>query len=284
MSENILVAGANGTFGKELVKKLMENGACIRIGVRSPEKAAPINIRNCPVVILDYEKPQTFKNAFEGIRKFFLATPSGYPKIDKLIIPVIDAAKKSGVSHLVTLGEIGVQQDNSTPLSIAEKCVQYSGIDYTILRPNLFMQNLLILSPSIKKHNQLRVPAGQAHISFVDARDVASAAASILIHSSHKNHIYTLTGKESPDLFEIASKLSTVAGKTISYIPISHSEAYKEFLDCGLSAQAANLINGLFEIARQGWCEQIQPDLKEILKQEPTTFEQFAWNHKDIWQ
>lgn len=283
MSENILVAGASGTFGKELVKKLMENGACIRVGVRNLARAEGMNLGNCPVEILDYEKAETFKTAFEGIEKFFLATPTGYPQIEELIIPVINAAKESGVSHLVSLSAAGVQQDSATPLSIAEKCVQNSGIDYTILRPNLFMQNLLNLSPSIKKNNQIRLAAASANISFVDVRDVASAAATILIHSSHKNHIYLLTGNESPDLFDIARTLSQVTGKTISYIPVSHNEAYKELLSCGLSPQRANLINGLFEIARQGWCELIQPDLKEILKQEPTSFEQFAWDYKESW-
>jgi uncharacterized protein YbjT (DUF2867 family) len=283
MAENILVAGASGTFGKELVKKLMENGACIRIGIRNLAKAEGMNVGNCPVVILDYEKAETFKTAFEGIEKFFLATPTGHPQIEELIIPVIEAAKSSGVSHLVSLSAAGVQQDSATPLSIAEKCVQNCGIDYTILRPNLFMQNLLNLSPSIKKNNQIRLAAASANISFVDARDVASAAATILIHSSHKNHIYLLTGNQSPDLFDIAHTLSLITGRTISYIPVSHNEAYKELLNCGLSPQRANLINGLFEIARQGWCEQIRPDLKEILKREPASFEQFAWDYKESW-
>jgi uncharacterized protein YbjT (DUF2867 family) len=283
MAENILVAGASGTFGKELVKKLMENGACIRIGIRNLARAEGMNIDNCPVVILDYEKAETFKTAFEGIEKFFLATPTGHPQIEELIIPVIETAKSSGVSHLVSLSAAGVQQDSATPLSIAEKCVQNCGIDYTILRPNLFMQNLLNLSPSIKKNNQIRLAAASANISFVDARDVASAAATILIHSSHKNHIYLLTGNQSPDLFDIAHTLSLITGRTISYIPVSHNEAYKELLNCGLSPQRANLINGLFEIARQGWCEQIRPDLKEILKREPASFEQFAWDYKESW-
>ncbi len=283
MAENILVAGASGTFGKELVKKLMENGACIRIGIRNLARAEGMNIDNCPVVILDYEKAETFKTAFEGIEKFFLATPTGHPQIEELIIPVIEAAKSSGVSHLVSLSAAGVQQDSATPLSIAEKCVQNCGIDYTILRPNLFMQNLLNLSPSIKKNNQIRLAAASANISFVDARDVASAAATILIHSSHKNHIYLLTGNQSPDLYDIAHTLSLITGRTISYIPVSHNEAYRELLNCGLSPQRANLINGLFEIARQGWCEQIRPDLKEILKREPASFEQFAWDYKESW-
>lgn len=242
-----------------------------------------MNIGNCPVVILDYEKVETFKTAFDGIEKFFLATPTGYPQIDELIIPVIEAAKAAVSLTWSHLSAAGVQQDSATPLSITEKCIQNCGIDYTILRPNLFMQNLLYLSPSIKKNNQIRLAAASANISLVDARDVASAAATILIQSSHKNHIYLLTGNESPDLIEVAHTLSQVTGKTISYIPVSHNEAYKELIGCGLSPQKANLINGLFEIARQGWCEQIHPDLKEILKREPASFKQFAWDYKESW-
>lgn len=283
MAEHILIAGANGIIGKELVRVLLEKEVCVRVGVRNLERAAALNMRECPVVIFDYEKPQTFKSAFEGIERFFLATPLRQPQVDKLIIPVLAAAKKMGVSHIVTLGSVGVEQDGGSPLSIAEKCVQHSGIDYTILRPNLFMQNILNISSAIQKSNQLRLPAGSALISFVDARDIARAVAQILIDSSHKNHIYILTGRESVNLFQVAHILSKVTTRTITYIPISHSEAYQEFINAGLAESSAGFINGLFEIARQGWCEEVRPDLKEILRHDPTSFEQFAWDYKDNW-
>lgn len=282
MAENILIAGANGIIGKALTEELLKRKRCIRLGVHSIDKAAGIKNENCPVVIFDYEKPETYKEAFEGIQSVFLATPIRNPRVDQLIIPVINAAKKMGVTNLVTLGTVGLNQESTSPLSILEKCVQHCGISYTILRPNLLMQNIIQLACSIKKSHQIRLPAGNALISFVDARDVALAAANILSTTPLKNQIYILTGKESLNLYQVAHILSKVSNQTITYIPISHSESYKELFENGIDQNFANFINGIFEIARQGWCETIHPDLKELIEQEPRSFEQFAWDYADL--
>lgn len=283
MAENILITGASGTVGKELLRSLEHKNVSIRIGVRDIKKIESLNLGNYKTVIFDYEKPETFVRAFEGIQRLFLTIPLGYLHVDNLIIPAINAAKRMGILQIITLGTMGVDIDGSSPLSVVEKCIVQSGIDYTILRPNLFMQNILYLSSIIKKEDKLPLPAGNASISFVDLRDAADAIANVIVDQSFKNQIFYLTGNECLTLYKIAQIISEISFRSITYKPVSHNEAYKKFIEIGLSEKSANLMNGLFEIAHQGWCKEIHPDLKRIIKRDPISFKQFAIDYKRYW-
>lgn len=284
MRETILVTGASGTIGRELVRYLLSKKICIRIAARDEKKIPEFNSSNCPIVQFDYEKEETFERAFEGISGIYLSAPIRHPRIDEFIMPAIEAAKQHGVSHIVTLGSIGLEFDNETPLSIMEKCVQYSGLQYSILRPNLLMQNILILSAEdVKMFRQLRLPAGDARISFVDARDVAESAGKALIDPIYKNKIYNLTGNQALSHSDIAHIFSKVSGKTITYIPVSQNEAREDLIKKHWDPQKADVMIGLYEIARHGWCEDVYPDLKKILEREPINFEKFAEDFIELW-
>ncbi len=284
MKETILITGASGTIGRELVRYLLSKKICIRIAARDEKKIPEFVDSNCPIVPFDYEKEETFERAFDGISGIYLSAPIRHPRVDEFVMPAIEAAKQHGVSHIVTLGSIGIELDNETPLSIMEKCVQYSGLQYSILRPNLLMQNILVLSAEdIKMIRQIRLPAGDARISFVDARDVAESAGKALTDPIHKNKIYNLTGNKALSHSDIARVFSKISGKTITYIPVSQNEARENLLKKHWDLQKANAMIGLYEIARHGWCEDIYPDLEKILEREPVSFEQFAEDYKALW-
>jgi uncharacterized protein YbjT (DUF2867 family) len=206
------------------------------------------------------------------------------PKLDELIMPAISAAKEMGVSHIVSLGAIGMSQGQDSPMSIAEKCVQGCGLKFTILRPNLLMQNFQTLAGMLIRNTGLiHLPAGDAKVSFVDARDIAAAAAQSLLKKEHQNKIYMLTGKEALNHYQIAEILSRVTEKKIAYVPVSHNEAEQELLRVGWDDDAAELMIGLYEIARHGWCEEISTDLEKVLGREPIRFEKFAQDYKETW-
>lgn len=284
MKEAILVTGGTGTIGRELIKQLRSKDICVRIAVRDPQKILEIDTSGCPVVYFDYEKPDTFYHAFENIDSLFLSAPLRCKHLDQLLLPAIQTAKLMGVDQIVTMGAIGVEQGTDTPLSIFEKCIISSGINYTILRPNLLMQNFINLAGDfIRKTGKINLPAGNSRISFVDGRDVAEAAQIALIDPEYRNHIYTLTGKESLNHYQIARILSKVTGRDITYTPVSHNEARKKLEDAGWDWETAELMIGLYEIARHGWCEEIRNDLKEILGRDPITFESFALEFRDYW-
>lgn len=284
MKETILVTGASSIIGSALVRHLLSNNICVRIAVHKEQSVAEFEGCGCPVVMFDYEKKESLETVFEGISGFFLSVPLKYPRIDDLVLPAIEIAKKHGVVHIVSLGAIGLELDNETPLSILEKCVQYCGLQYTILRPNLLMQNIGILaSKSIKEAGEIRLPAGDARISFIDARDVAEAAAVALTDPSHRNKMYNLTGPRALNHSEIAAILSGICGRTITYIPVSHNEAKKDLQNQGWSTDTIEQMIGLYEIARHGWCETVWPDISNLLERDPIDFEKFAEDFKATW-
>lgn len=284
MKETILVTGASGTIGRELVRYLIANNTCVRIAARDEQKVTEFKNCGCPVISFDYEKERTFDKAFDGISGFYLSVPLWRSPIDELILPAIESAKKHGVTHIVSLGAIGLQLDKETPLSILEEYVKHCGLQFTILRPNLLMQTVLALSSyMVKKYREIRLPAGDARISFVDARDVAEAAAIALVDPSHRNKVYNLTGSKALSHSEIANILSRICGNTISYIPVSHNEAQKNLTKEGWSAEKTSMMVGLYEIAKHGWCEAVFPDLANLLEHEPVLFEQFAEDNLQSW-
>ncbi|MDO5577035.1 MAG: hypothetical protein Q4F84_08145, partial [Fibrobacter sp.] len=159
------------------------------------------------------------------------------------------------------------------------------GIDYTILRPNLLMQNFINLAgDSIRRSGKFHLPAGNSRISFVDGRDVASAARIVLCSpGKFNNRICTLTGNESLDHYKIAQILSNAVNRQITYMPVSHNDAKRGLLSKGWNSDVVELMVGLYEIARNGWCEEVRTDLKEILEKDPISFEIFARDFRNNW-
>jgi uncharacterized protein YbjT (DUF2867 family) len=95
MKETILVTGASGIIGRELVKYLLSKDVCVRIAVRDEKKIPEFVNSGCPIILFDYEKEETFKRAFDGISGFYLSAPITHPRIDEFIMPAIEAAKKA---------------------------------------------------------------------------------------------------------------------------------------------------------------------------------------------
>jgi uncharacterized protein YbjT (DUF2867 family) len=137
VSKKILVIGATGRVGSELVKLLTQNGEVVRAVSRNPSTVLSKFQNTVEVVEFDYERPSTFAPALVGIEKVFLTVRPGDNHSDKAAMPLIDAAKKAKVQHIVALTAMGVEQDDTFMLRILEKYIEESGIPYTHLRPKL---------------------------------------------------------------------------------------------------------------------------------------------------
>jgi uncharacterized protein YbjT (DUF2867 family) len=132
------------------------------------------------VVQLDYNKPDTLSAALIGVDKLFLLTPFQSNMVD-LTSNLVNEAKKAGVKYIVKQSVLGADSEPAiTPSRLhrqAEKIIEESGIPFTFLRPNFFMQNFVTLySHFIKTQGAFYVPAGDAKASFVDVRDIAAVA------------------------------------------------------------------------------------------------------------
>src|SRR5437870_3255705 len=180
---SILVTGATGTVGSEVVKQLSDKGEIIRAAARSASDNTFRNLNSVRVVQLN---PGTLATALKGVEKLFLLTPPQSTTVD-FTSNLVREAKKAGVKYIVKHSVMGADADpgiTPTPIRLhrqAEKIIEESEIPFTFLRSNSYMQNFVnFYSHSVKTQGAFYVSAGDARISFVDVRDIAAIAVDAL--------------------------------------------------------------------------------------------------------
>lgn len=285
MSNKILVICATGKVGLELVKLLHNNGENVRAATRNPSTASKKMPCSIETVEFYFEKPETFTHALEGVDKVFLMARPGDNKSDKVAVPFIEEAKKKGIRHIVNLTAFGVENDDNFMLRNLEKYIEVSGIPYTHLRPNWFMQNFNsgAMLYDIRATGALHLPAANAKISFIDVRDIAAVGLAVLREANHFGKAYTLTGSEAIDHFQVAEILSRAANKRISYIPISDDIARMALIKTGAAADQIERWSSFYQKVREGFCSPVSDDIVSILGRSPITFEKYAVDYAETW-
>src|ERR1700723_423555 len=223
----ILVMGATGQVGGAVVSELVKDANIeVVAAARDVDKAGQLGV---PVVHLDLDKIETFTAALHGIDSVFMAT--GYT-VDMLrqSKDLVNAAKRAGVNHIVHLGACG---DDDTRVAhygwhqFIERYIEWSSIQFTHLRPEIFMQNLLGYGgESYVKQGVIRHYVGAARLSWVDCYDVAAVAAECLLDpSTHVGHTYRL-GYEAKTYYELAEAFTEALGQPFSYEPQPPSDFF----------------------------------------------------------
>jgi uncharacterized protein YbjT (DUF2867 family) len=294
MAETILVTGATGTVGSEVLKQLHSakgerqegRDMIIKAAARSADDSTFRNL-GVQAVELDYNKPDTLSAALRGIDKLFLLTPFQSNMVDQTS-NLVNEAKKAGVKLIVKQSAMGVGAEPGITYSRlhrqAEKIIEGSGISFTFLRPNFFMQNFVTFySNSIKNHGAFYIPAGDAKISFVHVRDIAAVAVQALSGSNkngsgnnHTGKAYDITGGEALSSGQAAEILSNEIGKKVNYVNVSDEDARKGMKDMGADEWTINSMIELFGIISAGYLSEISPVVEQVTGNKPITFSQFA--------
>jgi uncharacterized protein YbjT (DUF2867 family) len=288
MRKTILVTGSTGTVGSILVKKLAAAGAPARALIRSREKAEAIEKAGIEAFIGDFDKPETLRPALEGIEKVFLLSAPD-PRQAELQSNLVQAAKASGVRHIVKLSAIGVG-DELDAISLGrlhretEEEIERSGIDYTHLRPNGFMQNAFMFASTIKSQGAFYAPLGDAKVSYVDARDVAAVAFHTLTEDGHEGKAYEITGPEALSYDDVAREFSSVLGREVKYVDVPADVAREAMIGLGLQAWLADALIELFTFYRNGLAARVTDTVREITNRQPLTFAQFAKDYAQAFQ
>jgi uncharacterized protein YbjT (DUF2867 family) len=283
---SILVIGATGTVGSRVVAELVARGEAVKAATREPGRARDVLPPGVVPVELDLERPETFGSALEGIDRAFLIARPGDEEADRVALPLIDAMRAAGVRHVTDLSTMGVERMPDVALRRIEQYLEASGIASTHLRPNFFMQAFSVgpLQAGIVRTSAIGIPAGDARVSYVDARDIAAVAAVTLTEPGHEGRAYTLTGPEAIDHHEVARVLSGAAGRPIGYIPTDEDEARRTMAAAGLSTQRIERLVGFYRAVRAGACAPVSPDVPAVLGRPAITFERFAANHASYWR
>lgn len=291
MVETILITGATGTVGSEVVKQLSSNSTDINIkaAVHSIENAKKVQYDKVEVVQIDYNKPETLKEAFKDADKLFLLThPS--PKSAEHESNLVTEAKKAGIRHIVKQSIMGADlQADVEAMRLhrqAEKIIEESGIPYSFLRPNEFMQGFInFQGPTIKSNNAFYLPAQDAKVSIVDVRDIAAVAVKALTDDNkHNNKTYLITGPETLSYYQAAEILSNATGKKISYVNVSDEEARAAMKETGMNDWLINTILELYNYFRKGYASEVSSAVEEVTGKKPITFAQFAKDYAEAFR
>jgi len=274
----ILVATA-GKVGSEASRLLAKRGIAVRVIVRHAKKAVALATQGIDVFKGDLEVPASIDAAIEGVTSVVLVTP---PVVQQEL-NVIDSAVRAGVEHVV---KITTKASADSPIARRrnhaeiETALIASGLGYTLLRNNAYMQNFLMMAPGIAKTNSFSTATRDGRVGHVDVRDVAAVAAEIAASPSrHAGKTYWPTGPQVLSGTEVAALLSTVLGRTITFHPITYEEQKQAMLKAGLPEAVADDNARAVALMADGDCDYLTDDVPSILGRPARSFEQFATDY-----
>ncbi|MDB9513814.1 SDR family oxidoreductase [Kamptonema animale CS-326] len=280
----ILVTGATGTVGTNVCENLVKAGVAVRAAYNSPkgkEKLEKLGVAE--TIQLDIADRASLDAAFSGVTKAFILVPV-HPNMLELGCQTIDAAKRANIEYIVRSSGMGAAPDATILLNWHAQTDDYlkeSGIPYTLIRPNSFMQNFITFNGyEIKTQNSIYLPLGNGKVSWIDVRDIATFAAQCFIESGHIGKTYTLTGPEALSIEECATLLSAGIGRVITYYDIPEETARAGMLGVGMPEISADAILGLYASYKAGSASEVSPQFEEVTGQKLISFAQFVEDYK----
>ena len=282
----ILVTGASGTVGTALVE-VLKNSHRFRAGYHSPGKAEKARQNGLDAIAIDLMAPETLAPALAGVETVFLLGAGIRGQVEQEI-NLIDAARAAGVRRLVKISawRAGAEQYALARLHRQiEDAVEKSGMAWTFLRPNGFMQNFTgRTAETIKGQGAIYLPAADAQISLIDARDIARVAAKVLTEPGHEGNAYDLSGPRGLSYGDTARILSRQLGRDIKYIPVTDDAAREGMIRAGMPDFYADALIDLFRAYRNGMASGVTSSVKSITGHEPIMFDQFVRDHADAFR
>jgi uncharacterized protein YbjT (DUF2867 family) len=272
----MIFIATGGKVGSEAARLLAQRGEPVRVLVRHPEKATALEQAGVEVAEGDLGVPATIDQALQGVSAVVLVSPA----IPAQELNVVDSAVRAGVEHVV---KITSKASADSPIArrrdqtkIENKLIA-SGLGYTLLRNNAYMQNFLMLAPAIAKTSSFGSSTGDGRVGMVDARDVAAVAAQIAVsRAPHAEKTYWPTGPERLSYSDVAAVLSKVLGRPITFHPLAFDEQKQAMINAGLPETVAEMNAQALSLFAEGDSDWINDDVPSLLGRPARTFEQFA--------
>jgi uncharacterized protein YbjT (DUF2867 family) len=258
-TERILITGATGNVGSAVLDNLGSTDANLRALTREESNAKSLRDRGVEAVVGDFLEPETLGPALEGVSTVFLLTPI-HPEQVHQATNVIRAARESGNDPRIVRLSVH-QASHEAPTRISRQHAEIedelisSGLPYTLLRPQSFMQNTLATAPTVASEGRIYQPFEDGRLGMIDARDIGEVAAKVLIEEGHEGEVYTLTGPATISFYDVAGALSEVLGKEVGYVPISLEKAKEVMLNVGIPEWKADALNEYAKAHSEGYSD-----------------------------
>ncbi|MCY9851925.1 SDR family oxidoreductase [Vibrio mediterranei] len=275
----ILVLGATGNTGSEVVRQLKEVGASFGVMARNLDAATKLDLNPDQVRVSNYDDVDTLTEAMKGIKKIYVAMPAN-PNNQQWMKNTVAAAKAAGVELIVKLSGMGAKANAGSEIIrthvVTDDIVKASGIAYTIVQPNSFFQNLYGSLGTINAMGQFFLPIAQAKQSVIDIRDVAAVVVAALTQPGHENQTYLISGPEALTFAEQAEILTQVSGKQIDYVAVPQEAAEAAMKEAGMDDWSAEKLAEIMAWFGEGHYAEVTTTVEQVTGKKPRTFRAFA--------
>jgi uncharacterized protein YbjT (DUF2867 family) len=277
----ILVTGSTGRIGREVAFGLVLKDIQLRAMIHNGAGNEWLNWSNVETAMGDFADAQTLDTALAGIESAFLLSTASAKQVD-LQNAFIDACVRNGVKHVVKVSAMGA--DPASPCRFlrwhaeTEAYLLASGMRATILRPNLFFDNILSSKASIAQNNATYGAMDpNAHVSMIDTRDVAAVAAVKLLETSGANETFEVTGATALSQNDVAAGLTRMFERPIAYEQLAPDAFVSALREAAVPKEIAEGLAELHVAYNTGAGERITDTVKRIAKKDPTTLDAFLF-------
>ena len=274
----ILVTGATGNVGSELLRQLAEAGQPVRALTRGDGQAGfPPGVQAVPG---DLNDPASLRPALQAVTGVFLLP--GYADMPAILAE----ARQAGVTRVVQLSGSSVgtgDMDNAVTryMTETEEAARASGLAWTILRPAMFMSNTLQWLSQLRAGDVVRAPFGYVRAAVTDPADIAAVAALALTADGHEGRVYPVSGPEPLTPADRVAILGQVLGRPLRFEAQPDDEARAEMS----GAMPAKYVDAFFRFYADGTLDEsvVWPTVRELTGRPPRTFAQWAAAHADTF-
>jgi uncharacterized protein YbjT (DUF2867 family) len=284
----ILITGATGNVGSAVLENLVTTDLNLRTLAHDESKAQSLRDRGVEAIVGDFLEPETLGPALEGVSTVFLLTPI-HPDQVTQASNVIKAAKESG--HEPRIVRLSVHQAsheaparNSRQHAQIEDELRSSGLLYTFLRPQSFMQNTLVAARTVASEGRIYQPFKDAKLGMIDARDIGEVAAKVLTEEGHEGEVYTLTGPAAISLYDVAEVLSEILGREVSYISIPLEKGKEAMLGMGLSEWRVDVLIEYAKAHSEGYSDFTTEEVEQLTGHPATSYKTFANDFERVFR
>ena len=284
----LLITGPSGNVGHELVE-LLSTGpdGDFRVASRQPPHPGSGTVSTCE---MDFFDRSTWEPALAGVDRLFLLFPlPGNRAAREAIIPFIAAAERAGCRHVVYVSVFGADRARIIPHHKVEAALRDSSMTWSVLRCSYFMQNLhrriSTHGDDIVDRGELFVPAGRGRTTFLDARDAAAVAATVLSDpGEHHNTVYELTGPAALTMGDVAAELSEALGYPVRYTHPGLVTFARRLRRRGVTWDTIVFMSAVYSLTRMGLNQPITDDVESLLGRPPRTLTRFLADSEWRWR
>lgn len=278
----ILVTGATGQIGSIVLDHLLGENVQVRAFVRDESKLENKNHPKLKTAVGTFEDRESLKRAMTGVDKLFLVARDNPDQVEQHR-NVIEVAEEAGVEHIVKLSAFTASKDSPVSLmrwhAETEEILRNSSLDWTFIRPHLYMQNILRSGKSVAEEDFLSAPMSDDAFALIDIRDIAEVAAHVLNSEGHASKVYTLTGPDTTTYTEVAEILSELLDKTVDYKYVSQKSFYNHLIEGGRPSWRAYDLAHIADAYSEGRNITVTNDINKLIGRNARSIREFLTDH-----